>query len=360
MSDDDPTSEVRPAPGSYLGARIDGVASLMADADVEPLSADPHVSTGTLPPPDRIVDAMQRALDAVRRDRRGATSTVYPALEAADPELVAIALAGVSGRVESVGDDHARFTIMSVAKPFVLALVADAIGAERVRSIVGVNATGLAFNAAEPIERMPGGRTNPMVNAGAIATTALTPGRNLDDRWAFLLDGLSRLAGRSVGLDDDVLASAQATNHRNRALANLLYTTGAIVGDPAEAVELYTRQSCLALDVRDVATMGATIANGGKNPHTGDHVVDATVCHDVMAAMATAGLYETSGDWLWDVGLPGKSGISGAVVALSPGKGAIAAFSPRLDDAGNSIRGQIAAQLLSQELGLDVFAARAE
>jgi len=149
-----------------------------------------------------------------------------------------------------------------------------------------------------------------------------------------------------------------ATNHRNRALAHLLFSSGVITSDPAEAVELYTRQSCVALDVCDVATMGATIANGGRNPLTGDHVVDSTMCHDVMAAMATAGLYETSGDWLWDVGLPGKSGIAGAVLAVSPGKGGIAAFSPRLDDAGNSVRGQIAAKLLSQELGLDVFAAR--
>jgi glutaminase len=357
MSDDH-----RPALRDTSGdlSPIDGVASLMADGEVTPLSMRPHVSTGSLPPVDRIVDAMQRTLDAVRDDRRGTPSTVYPALASAEPDLVGIALAGVSGRVESVGDAHAQFTIMSVAKPFVFGLVGDAVGAELVRSIVGVNATGRAFNSAEPIERMPGGRTNPMVNAGAIATAALTPGTDLDERWLFLLDGMSRLAGRALDLDQEVLASALATNHRNRALGHLLYASGVITGDPDEAVELYTRQSCVALDVRDVATMGATIANGGRNPGTGDHVVDPVMCHDVMAVMATAGLYETSGDWLWDVGLPGKSGISGAVVALSPGKGAIAAFSPRLDDAGNSIRGQIAAKLLSQELGLDVFAARPE
>jgi glutaminase len=338
----------------------DGVASLMADVDMPVLSAEPHISTGSLPAADRIVDAMHRALEAVRPDRRGATSTVYPALESADPELVAIALAGVSGRVVSVGDDDVMFPIMSVAKPFVLGLVGDAVGAERVRNVVGVNASGLAFNSVESIERMPGGRTNPMVNAGAIATTALTPGDDLEERWAFLLDGMSRLAGRTLGLDEHVLESALATNHRNRALAHLMYSVGVITSDPMEAVELYTRQSCVSLDVRDVAAMGATIANGGRQPRTGDDVVDTTMCHDVMAVMATAGLYETSGDWLWDVGLPGKSGISGAVLAISPGKGALAAFSPRLDGAGNSIRGQIIAKVLSHELGLDVFAARPE
>lgn len=338
----------------------EGVASLMADVDVELLSDHPHVSTGELPPDDRVLDAMRRALDVVRPDRRGATSTVYPALARLDPDVVGIALTGVSGRVESVGEDDVVFTIMSVAKPFVLGLIGDATGAERVRNIVGVNATGLAFNSAESIERMPGGRTNPMVNAGAIATTALTPGVDLEQRWAFLLDGLSRLAGHPLAVDEEVLASALATNHRNRALANLLYSAGVITSAPDEAVELYTRQSCVALDVRDASTMGATIANGGRNPLTGEQVVDAAMCHDVMAVMATAGLYETSGDWLWDVGLPGKSGISGVVVALSPGKGAMAAFSPRLDEAGNSIRGQIVSKLLSQELGLDVFAARPE
>ena len=286
---------------------------------------------------------------------------MYPALESADPDLVGIALVGVSGRVESVGDDHAVFTIMSVAKPFVLGLVGDAIGAERVRSIVGVNATGLAFNSAESIERMPGGRTNPMVNAGAIATTALTPGATFEDRWqvparrdvaARGAPPRSRRRGPDVRLGDEPPQSG--------ARATCSTATASSPATLSEAVELYTRQSCVALDVRDVATMGATIANGGHNPRTGEHVVNATMCHDVMAAMATAGLYETSGDWLWDVGLPGKSGISGAVVALSPGKGAIAAFSPRLDAAGNSIRGQVAAKLLSQELGLDVFAARSE
>lgn len=355
MSDSNPdTADHRSADASP----VDGVASLMAEAHVAPLSVDPHVSTGALPATERIIDAMQRALDAVRHDRRGATSTVYPALAAVDPDLLAIALTGARGRVMSLGDDRTTFTLMSVAKPFVLALVGQAIGVERVRTIVGVNATGRAFNSAESVERMPLGRTNPMVNAGAIATTALTPGHDLESRWDFLLEGMSRLAGRKLGVDADVLSSATATNHRNRALANLLYSIGVVTDDPADAVELYTRQSCVQLDVRDVSTMGATIANGGRNPITGEQVVDPMVCHDVMAAMATAGLYETSGDWLWDVGLPGKSGISGAVVALSPGKGAIATFSPRLDDAGNSVRGQIATKLLSQELGLDVFAAR--
>ena len=323
-----------------------------------PLSAHPHVSSGSLPTPDRLIEAVEATLATVRQDNRGALSTVYPALAAANPDHVAIALAGVSGRMVSAGDDEVQFTIMSVAKPFVLALVADALGPEAVRRRIGINATGLSFNSAEAIERMQGGRTNPMVNAGAIATAGMAPGSGAEEKWEFILDGLSRLAGRRLELDEDVLASARATNHQNRALANMLHTRGVIRCDPDEAVDVYTRQSCVALDVRDVAVLGATIANGGRNPMSNDQVVSAETCHDVMAVMATAGLYETSGDWLWDVGLPGKSGIGGAIVAASPGKGGLATFSPLLDSAGNSVRGQIAAKLLSHELGLDVFATR--
>lgn len=329
-------------------------------AEAPALSADPHVSTGALPRPDVVVDAMRRALGVVRADDRGEVSQVYPSLATVEPDRVALGIVSTSGRVETVGDIAVEFTLMSVAKPFVLGLVGDAVGPELTRRAVGVNATGLAFDSAEAVERMPGGRTNPMVNAGAIATTALTPGGSVDERWAFLLDGLSRLAGRDLELDGEMLASARSTNHRNRALANLLFSRGAIEGDPLEATELYTRQSCVTVDVRDMATMGATVANGGRNPVSGEQVISTAMCHDVMALMATAGLYATSGDWLWDVGLPGKSGISGAVVALAPGKGAFAAYSPRLDSTGNSVRGQVAARLLSEELGLDVFATRPE
>jgi glutaminase len=325
--------------------------------EVDRLSDSPHVSTGSLPRRVQVADALDRTLEAVRTVRRGELSDVYPALQRVDPDLVGLAIVAANGESISVGDDAVEFTLMSVAKPFVLALVAEAIGSEVVRNAVGVNATGLAFNSIEAVERR-GGSTNPMVNPGAIATTALAPGRSVEDRWAFVLGGLSRLAGRPLALDDEVLESARATNHRNRALASLLHSQGVILGDPMDAVEVYTRQSCVALDVRDMAVMGATIANGGVNPATAERVIGAAVCHDVMAVMATAGLYETSGDWLWDVGLPGKSGISGAVVALSPGKGALGAYAPPLDDAGNSVRGQLAARLLARELGLDVFATR--
>jgi glutaminase len=179
------------------------------------------------------------------------------------------------------------------------------------------------------------------------------------EKWARLADGLSRFAGRELAIDDDVYASASATNHRNQAIARLLDAVDAIYWDPAETVDIYTRQSCLSVTAVDLAVMAATLANGGVNPISGDRVVSAAACHDVLAVMAIAGLYETSGDWLFDVGLPGKSGIGGGILTVSPGKGGVATYSPPLDAAGNSVRGQLATQFLSQQLGLDLFVSAA-
>lgn len=316
-----------------------------------------HVSTGTLPDRERVAALVVEAHDRYRDVHDGECSQVYPALARADPSLYGLCLMSSAGTVHRAGDSDVRFTLMSVAKPFTLALVCEAIGPEHVRRAIGVNATGQPFNSVGAVERATGGRTNPMVNAGAIATVGLVPGTSLEDKWAFMVDGLSRFAGRTLELDQEVYASVVETNHRNRALGNLLRSMGALEVDPDEAVELYSRQSCLSVDAADLAAAGATLANGGVQPITGEQVVRAAVCHDVMATMATAGLYDTSGDWLWDIGLPGKSGIGGGIVAVSPGKGALGAFSPRLDDAGNSVRGQLAAAFLSKALGLDLFAA---
>jgi glutaminase len=169
------------------------------------------------------------------------------------------------------------------------------------------------------------------------------------------VEGLSRFAGRTLSVSEDVYRSASATNHRNRQIAAVLHERRRVYCDPADAVDLYTRQSCLAVTARDLAAMGATLADGGVNPITGERVVDAATCRSTLAVMTTAGLYETSGDWLYDVGLPGKSGIGGGIVVVSPGKGGLGTFAPPLDEAGNSVRGQLAARFLSRRLGLDLF-----
>jgi glutaminase len=194
-----------------------------------------------------------------------------------------------------------------------------------------------------------------MVNPGAIATTSLAPGDTAEAKWRFIHAGLSRFAGRELRLDDEVYASVSATNYHNRAIANLLQSSGRIYWDPAEAIDLYTRQSCLTVTAADLAVMGATLADGGVNPVTGARVARQAICHYALAVMATAGMYETSGDWLYNVGVPGKSGIAGGIVAVSPGKGGLGTFAPLLDDAGNSVKGQLVAKFLSERLGLSLF-----
>jgi glutaminase len=291
-----------------------------------PGGAARFVSTGALPRESTVEQVVAEAYERFRPDRSGAVSTVYPALSIVDPDRFGLCVAGIDGTIHEAGDSRSLFTVMSVAKPFVFALVCQHLGIDPVRALVGVNATGLPFDSVAAIERDPAARTNPMVNAGAIATTSLVPGQSAPARWRFLADGLSRFAGRSLTVAEDVLASALETNFRNRALAALL------------------------------AIMAATLADGGVNPLTGDRVVSAEVARVTLAVMSVAGQYETSGDWLVDVGVPGKSGIGGGIATVSPGKGGLGTWSPRLDAAGNSVRGQRVAGFLSRRLGLDLLA----
>jgi glutaminase len=271
-----------------------------------------------------------------------------------------VCLVGTGGNVYAVGDADHAFSIMSVSKPFLFALVCQEIGPEPAREKLGVNSTGLPFNSLSAIERSADGRTNPMVNAGAIATTSLVPGTTADEKWRFIHDGLSRFAGRTLPLNEEVHASASETNFRNRSIAQLLQSYDRIYCDPVLATDMYTRQCSLNVSAKDLAVMGATLADGGVNPLTRKRVVDAPVCHYALAVMATAGLYETSGDWLYDIGLPGKSGISGGIVTVSPGKGGLGTFAPPLDSAGNSVKGHLVAKFLSQRLGMDLFVSQPE
>jgi glutaminase len=314
------------------------------------------VSTGSLPTPVRVQQLVAEAHERYRGDKNGTTSSVYPALARVAPELFGICVIGMSGSTYAAGDCEADFTIMSVAKPFVFALVCDLLGPDEVWQRIGVNGTGLPFDSLAAVERSDDGRTNPMVNSGAIATTSLLPGRGPEDKWQFLCAGLSRFAGRTLSLADDVYRSASETNMRNRSIAFLLRARDRMYCDPLEALDLYTRQSCLSVSARDLAVMGATLADGGVNPVTGERVIAASTCRQTLAVMTTAGLYETSGNWLYKVGLPAKSGIGGGIVAVSPGKGGLGTFAPLLDAAGNSVKGQLVARFLSHRLGLHILA----
>jgi glutaminase len=314
------------------------------------------VSTGRLPVPERVRTLLYAAHARFVDVAAGANADVYPALAAVPADLFGICVAGTDGALYAVGDADAPFSIMSVSKPFVFALVCEALGPEAARARLGVNSTGLPFNSVMAVELNPSRLTNPMVNSGALATTSLAPGRTADDKWRFILGGLARFAGRELHINGDVYASASATNDRNRGIARLLQSYGRLYFDAEATTDLYTRQCSLEVTARDLAVMGATLANGGVNPVTGERVVGADACRRTLAVMATAGMYETSGDWLYDIGLPGKSGIGGGIVTVAPGKGGLGTFAPRLDEAGNSIKGQLAAAFLSRRLGLDLFA----
>jgi glutaminase len=320
----------------------------------------PFVSTGNLPPAERVGALVAEAHRRFRANTDGQNSAVYPALARARADLFGVCVVDTAGHVYAAGDADAEFSLMSVSKPFVFALVCQEVGAEAARDKIGVNATGLAFNSLAAIERSSDGRTNPMVNSGAIAAASLVPGGTPQARWKFIHDGLSKFAGRSLSLNDEVYTCAIETNFRNQSIARLLQSVGRIYLDPADAIDLYTKQCSLNVTARDLAVMGATLADGGVNPVTGERVVDASICHYALAVMTTAGLYETSGEWLFDVGLPGKSGIGGGIVTVSPGKGGLGVFAPPLDQAGNSVKGQLVARFLSQQLGMDLFASHSK
>jgi glutaminase len=314
-----------------------------------------YVSTGHLPRTELVANWVAEAHRRFRSNTEGKNSNVYPALERVPSDLFGVCVVATSGDVAASGDTDYEFSIMSVSKPFVFALVCQELGPSQARERLGANSTGLPFNSLAAVERSQNGRTNPMVNAGAIATTSLAPGTDEAARWRFIHEGLSRFAGRTLPLNEEVYASASKTNFRNRSIANLLQSYDRIYCDPALATDLYTRQCSLNVSARDLAVMGATLADGGVNPLTMERVVDPEVCHYALAVMATAGLYETSGDWLYDVGLPGKSGIGGGIVTVSPGKGGLGTFAPPLDKEGNSVKGQLVARFLSQRLGMDLF-----
>ncbi|MEW1953145.1 glutaminase A [Terrabacter sp. NPDC080008] len=324
----------------------------------EDATASP-VSTGDLPRPDEVRAMVTEAYERYRANVDGHVADYIPVLAKASPSWFGISVVGVSGKSFEIGDVATTFSIQSVSKPFVFALVCDAIGYEEARQRLGVNSTGFPFDSLMAVELNVDRTMNPLVNAGAMAATSLAPGATAAEKWERIRDGLSRFAGRELSVDEEVYVSESATNLRNQGIAHLLESYGRLYFDPDQATDIYTRQCSLGVTVHDLAVMAATLANGGVNPLTGEEVVGRGVCRRVLAVMATAGLYELSGDWLYEIGVPGKSGVSGGIVTVSPGKGSLATFSPPLDPAGNSVRGQLATKYLAERLGLNLFSSAA-
>lgn len=298
------------------------------------------------------IGAIDRLID------EGTVADTTPVLGQTPRDLFAICVVAASGASYVVGNEQHEFSIQSISKPFVFALICQELGPDRARELLGVDAAGHPFNSVMAIESTPTRTGNPMVNAGAIAAASLAPGDSPDPKWEFIQQGLSRFAGRRLELDPEVYACESASNARNQGIAWVLESHGRLPSDPLQAVDIYTRQCALRVHVRDLAVMSATLADGGVNPVTGERVIDAATCARVLVVMATAGRYEHSGEWLYDIGLPGKSGVSGGIVTIAPGKGGLATFAPPLDAAGNSVRGQLATRFLSERLGLNLFASK--
>ena len=328
--------------------------------DHDPLPGDhaetERISTGALPPDTDVQALILAGYERYLHLDEGAVADYIPALAAASPSAFGVCVAGVRGRLFSVGDADQEFAIESISKLFVFALVCHTLGHEEARRKLGVNSTGLPFNSVMAIELNADRTMNPLVNAGAMATTSLVPGTTAEEKFESIVAAMSRFAGRRLVMDDDVYESEAATNDRNRGIAHLLDGYGRMYCDPDLATDVYTRQCSLRVSARDLAVMGATLANGGVNPVTGEQAIETRHCKRVLAVLATAGLYEHSGQWLYDVGLPGKSGVAGGIVTVLPGKGGVGTFSPPLDAAGNSVRGQRITRYLSEALGLNLFA----
>lgn len=285
----------------------------------------------------------------------GKNADYIPYLASVPSGLAGVAVVARDGTVHEAGDSRFEFAIESISKVATLALVIETIGADALHQKVGSNPTGMPFNSVMALELHDGKPMSPLVNAGAIATASLVSGSSADERWSKILEMQSRLCGRSVQLSDEVNRSEQTTNFHNRAIAWLMYSAGTCYSDPMEALDLYTRQCSTLVTAVDLATIGATLANGGVNPVTHERVLAADNVPHILAEMMMEGLYTSSGDFAYAVGLPGKSGVGGGLFAVAPGRLAIAAFSPPLDDAGNSVRGLTAVGSVAKELHLNIF-----
>lgn len=285
----------------------------------------------------------------------GANADYIPILAEVPSELFGIAIVTVDGEVIEAGDVNHAFSIQSVSKPFTMALVMRDQGVDAIASHIGVEPTGMPFNSIVAIELNKQRSINPLVNAGAIAAVSMLKADSPADRWKQILDGYGEFAGEPLTLIDEVYVSEAETNYRNRAIANLLYAYDRLYSDPMEAVDVYTRQCSVGVTARQLAMMGATLANGGVNPKTGKSVLNKDYVDEVLAVMLMAGFYDEVGIWAYEAGLPAKTGVGGGIVAVVPGRMAIAAFSPRLNEAGNSVRALSAIQHISDTLELSLF-----
>jgi glutaminase len=307
------------------------------------------------PKKEQVQAAVREAYEKFRSDTGGKNADYIPYLAKVDSKLFGIAIVTTNNDSLTMGDVNYSFSIQSISKVFTLALAMKELGADKVFDKVGSEPTGRAFNSPIAVVDMPSHTGNPLVNAGAIATTSLISGKDEAEKWNKILDFYSKAAGEKLSLIDEVYKSEAATNTGNKALSYLLAKYDRIYADPFESVDIYTKQCSVGVNALQLARMGATLANNGKNPATGEQVINPEDIPHILSTMAMAGLYDGSGGWAWHVGLPSKSGVGGGIVSIVPGKGAIAVFAPPLDEAGNSVKAQKVIDYVSQKLNYNLF-----
>jgi glutaminase len=312
--------------------------------------------------PAEIEAALKAAHSKYQGLKEGKNADYIPALAKVDSNIYGIALVTADGKVYTVGDVKSEVSIQSISKVFTLAKVIEEQGPEAIAKTIGTDATGMRFNSIVSVELsqkvLGGPEMNSLVNPGAIATTSMVKGSSRDQIWKSILSFYSEFAGRSLSVNQEVFKSEAETNQRNQAIGYLMYAYGYIKDNPMQATDIYTEQCSVSVNAQDLATMAATLANGGKNPVTGKQVMKTENVPEVLAVMATAGLYDDSGKWLYSTGLPGKSGVGGGIIAVSPGKFGIAVISPPLDEAGNSVKAQKAIADISNALGGNPYASK--
>ncbi|WP_318461747.1 glutaminase A [Photobacterium leiognathi] len=302
-----------------------------------------------------VAAVMQQAFDMHKGNKDGANASYIPFLASVPSDLCGLAFVSVTGEVIKIQDVDYKYAIESISKIMTLGLALEQSGADAVHSKIGADPTGLPFNSVMALELHDDKPLTPLVNAGAMATVSLIEAEDKEQRWQKILAFQSALAAADIELSEDVNQSEQTTNAHNRAMALLLESSNRIYSDPLEACDVYTRQCSTLFNTVELATVGATFANGGKNPVSGKQLVSPENTAHILAEMMMEGLYDTSGDWAYDVGLPGKSGVGGGLLTIIPNVGALAAFSPRLDQFGNSVRGQLMIKHVAQTMGWNLF-----
>jgi glutaminase len=330
-------------------------AWLLAFLSFPSLTAAQQHQSPVAPRRERVEAIVREAYEKFRNDNTGKNADYIPALAQVDPHLFGISIVTTDDQVLNIGDVNYSFSIQSISKVFTLALAMDELGATKVFQQIGSEPTGRAFNSPVAVVEMPTHTANPFVNAGAIATTSLVSGSNESEKWNKILAFYGKAAGEPLQLIDEIYKSEAATNTGNKALSMLLAKYDRIYANPFESVDIYTKQCSVGVNATQLARMGATLANNGMNPATGEQVIKAENIPEILSAMMMAGLYDASGAWAWRVGLPAKSGVGGGIVAIVPGKGAIAVFAPPLDEAGNSVKAQEVIQYVANQLAYNLY-----